>query len=71
MSNTGGTESWSVQIWVYDLSRGMAAQLSLPLLGRRLDGIWHTSVVVYGREYFYGQGVSTTAPGASHVSRVT
>lgn len=28
----------------------------------------HTSVVVFGKEVFYGQGISITAPGQSHVS---
>lgn len=29
------------------------------LLGRQIEGVWHTGVVVYGREYFYGE-LSTT-----------
>lgn len=24
--------------------------------GKRIDGIWHTSIVVYEREYFFGSG---------------
>lgn len=27
----------------------------------------HTSIVVYGKEVFYGQGIAVTAPGRSHV----
>lgn len=27
----------------------------------------HTSVVVFGKEVFYGQGINITAPGQSHV----
>lgn len=23
--------------------------------GKRIDGIWHTSIVLFGKEYFYGQ----------------
>jgi hypothetical protein len=26
----------------------------------------HSSIVVYGKEVFYGQGIDTTAPGRSH-----
>lgn len=72
-----------VKLYVYDLSQGMAKQMSMALTGRQigrsstmptrmtqphtlvidLDGIWHTSVVVYGVEYFYGQGIMTAAPG--------
>lgn len=24
--------------------------------GRQVEGVWHTAVVVFGREYFYGGG---------------
>ncbi|KAL4258141.1 DeSI family protein [Pleurotus pulmonarius] len=55
-----------VQLYVYDLSNGMASRLSRQLTGRQIDGIWHTSVVVFNREVFYGQGIMTAAPGRSH-----
>ncbi|KAJ7175718.1 DUF862-domain-containing protein [Mycena filopes] len=55
-----------VQLYVYDLSNGMARQLSAQLTGRQIDGIWHTSIVVFGKEVFYGQGINTTLPGKSH-----
>jgi hypothetical protein len=29
-----------VQLYVYDLSRGMAKQMSLMLTGKQIDGIW-------------------------------
>ncbi|KAF7365360.1 hypothetical protein MVEN_00408000 [Mycena venus] len=56
----------SVKLYIYDLSNGLAKQLSAQLTGRQIDGIWHTSIVVYGKEVFYGQGISTTLPGKSH-----
>ncbi|KAL1682240.1 PPPDE putative peptidase domain-containing protein [Schizophyllum commune] len=55
-----------VKLYVYDLSNGLAKQLSLQLTGKQIDGIWHTSVVVFGKEIFYGQGISITQPGRSH-----
>ncbi|KAH9927057.1 DUF862-domain-containing protein [Amylocystis lapponica] len=55
-----------VQLYVYDLSNGLARQLSLQLTGKQIDGIWHTSIVVFGKEIFYGQGICTTLPGQSH-----
>ncbi|EPQ54651.1 DUF862-domain-containing protein [Gloeophyllum trabeum ATCC 11539] len=58
-----------VELYVYDLSNGLAKQLSRQLTGRQIDGIWHTSVVVYGKEIFYGQGISITEPGKSHHGR--
>ncbi|TDL23184.1 DUF862-domain-containing protein [Rickenella mellea] len=58
-----------VKLYVYDLSNGIARQMSLQLTGRQIDGIWHTSVVVFGKEIFYGQGISITNPGRSHHGR--
>ena len=55
-----------VQLWVYDLSNGMARQLSMAFLNRQIDAIYHTSVVVFGTEYFFGQGICECAPGQSH-----
>jgi hypothetical protein len=43
-----------VVLRLYDLSQGMARELSPSLLGVQIDGIWHTGVFVYGREYFFG-----------------
>ncbi|KAI8911713.1 PPPDE putative peptidase domain-containing protein [Gorgonomyces haynaldii] len=55
-----------VQVYLYDLSRGMAKQMSLQLTGKQVDGIWHTAVVVFGTEYAFGQGVEEFVPGESH-----
>ena len=35
--------STPVKLYVYDLSNGMARQLSLQLTGRQIDGIWSVS----------------------------
>lgn len=52
-----------VELYIYDLTKGMAAMMSQMLLGRHIDGIWHTAVVVYGREYFFGgQGIQSCPP---------
>ncbi|CAO3672621.1 unnamed protein product [Umbelopsis vinacea] len=59
----------SVKLYVYDLSQGMAKQMSLGLTGRQIDGIWHTSVVVFGQEYYYGQGIMNSLPGSTHHGR--
>ncbi|WWD22420.1 hypothetical protein CI109_106911 [Kwoniella shandongensis] len=55
-----------VQLYVYDLSHGMAKSMSLMLTGKQIDGIWHTAVVAYGREIFYGQGILESVPGRTH-----
>eukprot|EP01017_Pseudomicrothorax_dubius_P017320 TRINITY_DN1957_c0_g1_i4.p1 TRINITY_DN1957_c0_g1~~TRINITY_DN1957_c0_g1_i4.p1 ORF type:complete len:592 (+),score=138.44 TRINITY_DN1957_c0_g1_i4:61-1836(+) len=54
--------SWPVTLFIYDLSQGMARQMSRQLVGRQIDGIWHTGVVVYGVEYYYGGGICSGAP---------
>jgi thiol-disulfide isomerase/thioredoxin len=51
-----------VQLLVYDLSQGMARMMSMPLTGRQINGIWHTSIVVYGKEYCFGQGIQVFNP---------
>ena len=53
----------TVELYIYDLTQGMAALMSGMLLGQHFDGIWHTAVVVHGREYFYGsQGIQSVLP---------
>eukprot|EP00731_Ephydatia_muelleri_P030207 Em0021g730a len=53
-----------VQLYVYDLTKGLAAQLSPLFLGKQIEGVWHTGVVVYGTEYFFGGlGIEYTSPG--------
>lgn len=49
-----------VFLYIYDLSRGLARSMSPSLIGRQIDGIWHTSVVCYGYEFYYGQGIFVT-----------
>ena len=38
-----------VQVYIYDLSQGMARNLGQQLIGRPIEGIWHTAVVVHGK----------------------
>lgn len=52
-----------VQLAVYDLTRGMARSMSQAILGQRIDGVWHTGIVVYGYEYYFGGGIQKTAWG--------
>ncbi|RNF10414.1 putative endo-beta-N-acetylglucosaminidase [Trypanosoma rangeli] len=54
-----------VQLYCYDMSGGMAANLSALLIGHHLDAIWHTAIVVYGKEFYFdgGVGVVHESPG--------
>ena len=57
-------EGEEVVLHIYDLSGGLAAQLSAALTGQQINGIWHTGVCVFAREYFFGgDGVQDGVPG--------
>ncbi|KAH0486800.1 MAG: hypothetical protein KVP17_001099 [Porospora cf. gigantea B] len=51
-----------VIIRAYDLSRGKAETWSPVLLGQTIRGIWHTGVLVFGKEYFYGGSIFKVPP---------
>lgn len=51
-----------VKLKLYDLSRGIVKTLSPIVLGKTVDGIWHTTVHVYDMEYFYGGGILCLEP---------
>ncbi|KZF26623.1 putative thioredoxin [Xylona heveae TC161] len=55
-----------VELYVYDLSKGLARQMSAALLGVQIDAIYHTSLIFGGIEYFFGAGIQTSYPGATH-----
>lgn len=57
---------YRVELFIYDLSRGIAKTMSPTLLGKQIEGIWHTGIVAYGREYFYGSsGIASCRPGGT------
>ena len=50
-----------VTLLIYDLSRGVASDISRSLIGTKVDGIWHTGTLVRwdgvnGVEYWFGPG---------------
>ncbi|KAF6843803.1 kinesin motor domain-containing protein [Colletotrichum musicola] len=58
-----------VHLLVYDLSRGLARQMSQGMLGFHLDAIYHTSILLNGREYVYDGGIVDIVPGSSHLGQ--
>ncbi|KAJ3327070.1 hypothetical protein HDU76_012388 [Blyttiomyces sp. JEL0837] len=54
-----------VQLYIYDLSAGMARMLSQQLTGKLIEGIWHTAVVAFGKEVYFGQGIAIEPPGTT------
>ncbi|KAL0459306.1 UNVERIFIED_CONTAM: Desumoylating isopeptidase 1 [Sesamum latifolium] len=58
-------EGYKVVLNVYDLSQGLARQLSTTFLGKPIEAIWHTGVVVYGYEYYFGGGIQSAPAGTT------
>lgn len=56
-------DGYKVSLNVYDLSQGLARQLSTTFLGKAIEGVWHTGIVVYGTEYYFGGGIQQTPAG--------
>ncbi|XP_055299978.1 uncharacterized protein LOC129567289 isoform X2 [Sitodiplosis mosellana] len=65
-------DNTTVQLYIYDLTSGMAAMMSQMLLGRHIEGVWHTAIVVYEREFFYGgSGIQSCMPGGTVLGQPT
>ncbi|KAJ4784382.1 hypothetical protein LUZ62_035628 [Rhynchospora pubera] len=62
-------EGYPVKLNVYDLSQGLASQLSTTFLGKAIEAIWHTGVVIYGREYYFGAGIQQDPAGKTPYGR--
>ncbi|KAF9881264.1 PUL domain-containing protein [Colletotrichum karsti] len=58
-----------VHLLTYDLSRGLARQMSQGMLGFHLDAIYHTSIELNGREFVYDGGIVDITPGTSHLGQ--
>lgn len=58
-------EGHKVSLNVYDLSQGLARQLSTTFLGKAIEAIWHTGIVVYGNEYYFGGGIQHCPAGTT------
>ncbi|XP_005092451.1 desumoylating isopeptidase 1 [Aplysia californica] len=67
------SDSSPVQVYVYDLSGGLARAMSQGILGRQIDGVWHTGIVAFGQEYFFGgtTGIEACAPGGTILGNPT
>lgn len=58
-----------VELYVYDLSQGLARSMSMQFLGIQIDAVYHTAIVIEGIEYFYGAGIQSTRAGSTHHGR--
>ncbi|KAH7971213.1 hypothetical protein HPB49_020304 [Dermacentor silvarum] len=63
-SGDNAKSSFEVQLYVYDLSKGIAEELYPALVGKQLPDVWQTSIVVHGTECFFGPtGIGSCSPG--------
>ena len=51
-----------VLLYQYDLTNGMATKVAKFMTGKDIEAIWHTSLIVYGNEYFFGGGICIGKP---------
>lgn len=49
-----GRRKTAVELLVYDVSKGASKYVSPIVLGRHFEAIYHSSVLVYGTEFWYG-----------------
>lgn len=54
--------TYPVTLYVYDISQGMAKAMSQMIVGKLVEGIWHTSVVVHNKEYYFQGGTFGDTP---------
>merc|ERR1712136_340603 len=57
-----GRRKVPVELLLYDISNGLSSKLSPILLGRHLEAIYHSSVLVYGEEYWFGGKIFKNLP---------
>ncbi len=55
-------KGYKVTIYQYDLTNGLAKSMGPMLIGRSIEGVWHTGVCVYDNEYYYGGGICIGKP---------
>ena len=66
-----GLKFSNVTLYYYDLSKRFASALSTILLDQYEEGIWHTSVGVFGKELYYYGNILSCEPGKSQFGQPT
>ena len=56
------SEEKEVWLYQYDLTNGIGPSICKFMTGIEIEGVWHTSLVVFGREYFFGGGIQSGIP---------
>lgn len=60
-----GRRKQEVTLHLYDLSNGMGQKLAPWILDHSLDGVWHTGLVCFGKEYFFSRDTVFDEAGAT------
>mmetsp|Transcript_75906 Transcript_75906/g.180403 ORF Transcript_75906/g.180403 Transcript_75906/m.180403 type:complete len:588 (-) Transcript_75906:56-1819(-) len=66
-----GLVSAEVTLLWYDISEQWAKYISPVLLWRHEEGIWHTGIVAFGKEYYYGGYIYQDEPGETPFGKPT
>ena len=61
-------QKYEVKLQIYDLSNGSIKHLA-PQFNLDIEGIWHTSVDVYGREHFFMGGIVQAPSGTQKTGK--
>ena len=54
--------SEKVVLALYDITQGMARSMSMMLIGQQVDAVYHSSIIAFGKEYYFGGGICWDAP---------
>jgi Ca2+-binding EF-hand superfamily protein len=65
IAHSMGRRRIPVEMLVYDVSDGMSTRLTPFMLGGSVEAIYHTSVLVYGSEWWYGGRLFRSIPPCS------
>jgi len=54
---------------IYDVTQGLAKVLSPQVLGFQIDGVWHTSIEAFGKEYYFQNRLCAQKAGTTPFGR--
>lgn len=62
-----GRRKAPVELLLYDITQGNSKLFSSALLGKKFEAIYHSSILVHGKEFWYGGDIFMKEPPMSHV----
>mmetsp|Transcript_66115 Transcript_66115/g.158169 ORF Transcript_66115/g.158169 Transcript_66115/m.158169 type:complete len:589 (-) Transcript_66115:89-1855(-) len=66
-----GRQKHKVTLHIYDISNGLSEALSPWLVGQKLEGIWHSGICVFGKEYYFSKDTMFDEAGKTGFGRPT